>query len=123
MLNFCTAQLIICHGLTPMGHGMLLGHPNIIQRRCMDDMKLSGGKQQNICYHTSKQCEFWPRFAVKVPNFCTAQLKICHGLTPMGHGMLLGHPNIIQRRCMDDMFRATDDAPWSPKHYSKEMYG
>jgi hypothetical protein len=35
--------------------------------------------------------------------FVTAKLKMSHGLTPLGHQMLLGHPNNSHWRYMDDM--------------------
>jgi hypothetical protein len=40
---------------------------------------------------------------MKVAFYDTAKLKISHGLTPMGHHMLLGHPNNIHWGYMADM--------------------
>jgi hypothetical protein len=59
--------------------------------------------QQQIWCYISKQCEFWPRFGVKVPILDTARLKLCHGLTPISHQMLFEHPNNIQGRYVHDM--------------------
>jgi uncharacterized protein (DUF1015 family) len=69
----------------------------------MDGMKLSGSNRNGVLPQNSASFDPSLQSGCQIVTQLSSKYVMTYGLTPMGHGMLLGHPNNNHWRCMDGM--------------------